>query len=189
MNRFFILLCFALLTCSLKAQATFSPIYVKPQTSDVSLLQKSLAQREERRNKASEKYEDFLEFLGDTMDKLHQDDETIMWFQTLTQPYKNKLINDFENGDYGNVITNSITFKGDIKTNRELRARIKTNEQYQNARNIVQSRTSLTEKEKMEWLRSHPYKFCPLTDNVGNIIGAKDWMEIGGPDNTPVILP
>ena len=41
----------------------------------------------------------------------------------------------------------------------------------------------------MEWMETYSYKFVPIYNSEGKVIGAYDWKEIGGPNNTRVILP
>ena len=53
---------------------------------------------------------------------------------------------------------------------------------------MVISRNDLSSEQKQKWLDTYLYKFVPIIHN-NKIIGAKRWMEIGGPNETPVILP
>jgi hypothetical protein len=77
----------------------------------------------------------------------------------------------------------------DIISDIELTRRIQTYEEYRNTVEYIKDRTDLSYQQKQEWLDTYVYKFVPIYNSTGEIIGAYDWKEIGGPNNTRVILP
>ena len=166
----------------------FNPVYGTVQTPDASILQRSLDRRAQQREKAAEKYAEFSEFVASLIDQLYQDEETLIWYQNLTSPMLKQIQENMDVGDYSIAITNATECKSFLKLNAELRGRISSCSEYYYARDMIVSRTDLTQEQKQNWLNTYTYKFVPIIHD-GKIIGAKKWMEVGGPGNTPVIMP
>lgn len=166
----------------------FNPVYATPSTPDVSILRNSLNEREKRKEKAINSYSELAELASSYIDMLYQDEETLIWYQNLINPMLNQVKEDIDEGNYSNAIINASTFKTSLKTNSELRSRVSVCNEYNTVRDMVISRNDLTSEQKQKWLDTYLYKFVPIIHN-NIIIGAKRWMEIGGPNETPVILP
>lgn len=164
------------------------PVYASPSTPDVSILRKSLNERERRREKAINSYSELAELAASFIDMLYQDEETLLWYQNLIYPMLNEVKGDIDEGNYSNAIINASTFRTSLKTNTELRARVSVCNEYNTIKDMVISRNDLSSEQKQKWLDTYLYKFVPIIHN-NKIIGAKRWMEIGGPNETPVILP
>ena len=72
-----------------------------------------------------------------------------------------------------------------IVPNPELRAREKANIEYQNYKNNVDNLVAngkLPERIAQQWMEENPYKFEPLKDKNGKVIGGKEWR----PSWTPI---
>lgn len=166
----------------------FNPVYGETETPDASILRNSLKEREDRRDKAIGLYSELAELAASYIDKLYQDEETLLWYQRLTNPMLKEVKGDIDDGNYGNAIINAATYKTSLLTNAELRARVSVCEEYYSVCYQVNNRSDLSPEQKQNWFNTYKYKFVPII-NGGKIIGAKKWMEIGGPNDTPVILP
>lgn len=148
-----------------------------------------MKQREERMNKAYDSFSDLCDLIAEKYSQIHQDEESVKWFQQNIVSLAEKVDDEIENGNYGEAHRLAISYKGEIYSNSELMARIKTNKEYTEVYNLVMSRSDISYEEKQEWKKKYPYKFVPMKGYHGEIIGAYDWLEVGGPDNTPVVIP
>lgn len=171
------------------AQGTFTPVTYTAKPVDMSSLQRSLQQQEERANKASDAYAQLCEIIGDAFSQIHQDKETQLWFDENIRSMAKEVKMYMDGGNYGAALRNAIRYKGEIKVNSELIARIKTNKEYTEIRELILNRKDLSLEEKKDWEKTYPYKFVPMKDKDGHIIGGYEWRSIGGPNNTPVVIP
>ena len=61
--------------------------------------------------------------------------------------------------------------------------------EYQYYHDGIERRSDLTNEQKEEWKSTYTYKFIPITDSYGKVIGGEPWIEIGGPNYTRVVIP
>ena len=121
---------------------------------------------------ANEQYRRLQIVLAEYGNKLHNDEETLVWFDA----YKNNINSQFnslisfypaEARDY------AIRKQGEVASNPELTARIRTANEYQAIIKDLQKRDDMTQAEKNEWITNHPYSFIPIIGRNGEIIGGK----------------
>ncbi|MBR3698526.1 MAG: hypothetical protein IKM85_03290 [Bacteroidales bacterium] len=167
----------------------FQPQTYQPQTIDYSRLERSFQQQENRSNMAYQKYSELAQLIGEKRQQISNDRETLEWFSNNIDTELKTVKGSLGVADYQGAIDRASKAIGDIKTNTELIRRIQTYEQYQSIVQQLQERTDLSYQQKMEWMETYSYKFVPIYNSEGKVIGAYDWKEIGGPNNTRVILP
>lgn len=167
----------------------FQPQTFQPQTTDYSRLERSFQQQENRSNIAYQKYSELAQLIGEKRQKISNDKETLEWFSNNIDTKLKDVRVSLEVADYQGAIERATRAMGDINSNTELIRRIQTYEEYKSIVQSVQTRTDLSYQQKQEWMNRYTYKFVPILNIEGKIIGAYDWIEIGGPNNTRVVLP
>lgn len=171
------------------AQAQFKPVTFQPQTTDHSILERSFQQQETRSNMAFQKYSELAQLIGEKRSKICNDQETLLWFSRNIDKKLEDVKVSLNVGDYQGAIERATYAMGEILSNTELTRRIQTYEEYKNTVEYIKERTDLSYQQKQEWLDIYKYKFVPIYNSTGEIIGAYDWKEIGGPNNTRVLIP
>ena len=112
-----------------------------------------------------------------------------MWFSRNIDKKLEDVKVSLNVGDYQGAIERATYSMDEILSNTELTRRIQTYEEYKNTVEYIKERTDLSYQQKQEWLDIYKYKFVPIYNSTGEIIGAYDWKEIGGPNNTRVLIP
>ena len=169
--------------------AVFEGTSYTSQPLNYSTMRNSLQQQESRASKASELYSELCKIVGKKRMLISNDRETLEWFSNNIQK-KMKDVQDYiAVGDYHNAINRATEALGEIESNTELMRRIQTYEEYKEIVNYVENHKDLTYQEKREWTNTYKYKFVPMYNTRGELIGAYNWRDIGGPNNTPVIIP
>lgn len=176
------------------AQAQFTPTVFKPveyhpQTRDYSTLERSFRQQEDRSTVAYQKYTELAQLIGEKRMKISNDRETLEWFSVNIDSKLKDVKSGLEVGDYAGARDLAVRAMGEIQSDTELMRRIQTYEEYKRVVRSIQDRTDLTYQQKQDWYNTYKYKFVPMLNSSGEVIGAYNWMEIGGPNNTRVIIP
>ena len=190
MKKTIIIMGFFVMALSLNnAQAQFKPTVFQPQTTDYSRLERSFQTQENRSNMAYQKYSELAQLIGEKRQRISNDRETLEWFSNNIDTKLKDVKVSLNVGDYQGAIESATRAIGDINSNTELIRRIQTYEEYSNIVRNIQERTDLSYQQKQEWMELYKYKFVPMLNAEGKVIGAYDWKEIGGPNYTRVVLP
>lgn len=139
------------------AQGSFTPIVYTPQTEDLNLLQRSLAQMEARQEKASENQTAIDMALGEIEDKLNTAE--LPWFNEYKQNIQKQIQNEVDAGNYGSAIRVATRLAGKIKSDTQIKNRIKQNEKYQEALKTVKANPNLSKDTKDWWIDTHQYAY------------------------------
>lgn len=172
MKRLLLVLLSFVVICEVNSQV-FQPGVFQPQTTDYSILQRSLEEKEKRKNNANQEYIKLCQLLAEKHQLLHNDQETLQWFENLKKETLGRVQSLLNIGDYDLALEKAIRLQGEIAYNPELSAKIRANAEYEEICNRIMSRTDMTQSEKNEWIKSHPYKFSPFIDKDGVIFGGK----------------
>ena len=158
-------------------QSSFTPIVYTPQTEDLNLLQRSLAQIEARQTSAAEQQAKF--------------NETAAKLQTLVNPKEKQWVYDYinkqsagfknsiESGDYGAALRQATIAGSNLLSTPEAIGRIRAQEEYQQEVKTQQARRDKGEISQNTydwWLASNPYKYKDNYDSEGNIIGGTEYV-------------
>ena len=158
-------------------QGSFTPIIYTPQTEDLNLLQRSLAQLEARQTSAAEQQAKF--------------NESAAKLQTLVKPEERQWVYDYinkqsagfkssiESGDYGAALRQAAIAGSNLLSTHEAIGRIKAQEEYKE-----EVKTQQTRRDKGEisqntydwWMFNNPYKYEDTYDSNGNIIGGSSFV-------------
>lgn len=154
------------------AYAQFQPNVYKPIEQDYTILQRSLEKLDRVSNEANEQYSKLQLLLAEYGGKLYNDEETLLWFDD----YKKNIERGYESmrelGPY-DARRYAISKQGEIATDPELMARIRTANEYQTAVQSIRQRSDMSQQEKTDWITDHPYCFIPVANGDGKIIGGK----------------
>lgn len=163
------------------ATAQFTPVVFegatyKPEQEDMSLLANSLARLEERERTANEKLSAMDVAFGDIRSKLHQDKDTLQWFNDFSNKYKDQVASYARLGDYGNAINAAVRLGGEAANDAELIGRLKTSKQYEDLDAAQRARINkgITQDTYNWWKKNHKYNHVNIYDDYGNVVGAEE---------------
>lgn len=189
MKKLLLFITIVFITNSVSGQAVFQGRTYTPSQPDYSILQRSLNQIEQRSNQASNAYSELCHLIGEKYQEIHSDRESLIWFDKNIRSLSKEVQDLMNMGCYGDANRLAMQYIGKINSDSELAARIRTNKEYVNIRNYVMQRNDLSVTAKKMWDEKYKYVFVPMLSSSGEVIGGYDWMDVGGPGKTRVILP
>ena len=156
--------------------AQFTPVAFTPQQEDLSLLANSLARMEERERTATEKLSAMDVSFGQTRAKLHQDKNTLDWFDKFADNYKKQVQSFAQVGDYGNAINSAVKLAGEASNDAELIGRLKTSEQYKEQDDAQRARINkgISQATYNWWKKNNQYEHNNIYDSNGKVVGAEE---------------
>lgn len=170
------------------ATAQFTPVVFegatyKPEQEDMSLLANSLAKLEERERTANEKISAMDVAFGDIKSKLHQDQETLQWFNDFSNKYKDQVASYARLGDYGNAINAAIRLGGEAANDNELIGRLKTSQQYKELDDaqIARINKGITQDTYNWWKKTHKYHHVNIYDDTGTVVVGAEQIDTSVP--------
>lgn len=152
----------------------FTPIGYSVQTPDLNILERSLAQREARKEKAAQQRTTLDVALGDIESKLNPAEAE--WFTNYKNNINQQIQNSVDIGDFGNAIRTATTLAGETAKDSAILSRISANQKYQDWLNKIQQRVDKGEisQDTAKWaIATNPYQFNETKDIFGNVIGGK----------------
>lgn len=154
----------------------FTPIEFKPVEQDYSILERAMAKQEERKEKAVTQQSLVKQALGKAREQLHQDDETLAWFDAKARKIEDNIKTAAEVGDYATALQTGIEAAGDVANDTELNARIRTNAQYKEEYERQRQRVGkgISQETFNWWAEKNPYKYSNIEQD-GRVIGGEDW--------------
>ena len=158
----------------------FSPLEYKPITPDLNILQHSLGQIEERAEKAATHKAALNKALGEARLKVHQDEESLKWFDKFADNLTQGVESASERGDLGAAIQEAQLAAGDLTNSPAFLGRMQTNLQYQEQQKINKEKVNKginTPDEYDYWEYTNPYYNNDIYDDNGKIVGVEEWKE------------
>ena len=140
--------------------------------NNTTILQQSFDKMEALHDEATDQYSKLQIMLEDFGDQLNNDKATLIWFDN----YKKEIANTFKalsNQSWGEARNYAIRMQGEIVNDPELIARVRTSKEYQAQLKSIQERKDMSNEEKVKWILNHPYRFIPILNNEGRIVGGK----------------
>lgn len=165
--------------------ATFTPTQYQYQGEDLSILERSLQQREARMAQAAESQSAVDIALGKIETQLHRDPTTDAWFNQYKQNIKDQIQTQVDAGNFGSAFRTATRLAGNVAQDTPVLGRIRANEDFKKEMETQQARRDKGEISQNTydwWLSNNPYSYSDITDNNGNIIGGSTWT----PENRPV---
>lgn len=176
--------------------ANYTPIVgkfdsYKPTPVDYKPMGEAMQIAENRRYKAADTAAAIDNAFAAIAPQLHQDAETASWFEGFKDKYKAQVDMLMRAGDYGNAIYYGKQLASQALKDPELVSRLKTNKQYEAKKATVDdmlAKGQINQSIADQWNEENDYKYNPMFDNNGNVIGAKDynssWMPVKQADLT-----
>lgn len=149
-----------------------------------SMLSKGFAQQEERRQNAIQQHSVIKQALGKAREQLHQDPDTLMWFDQKANDIEKSINDAAQVGDYAGALNAGLTAAGDLANDASLNARIRSNTQYKEEFERQRQRVGkgISQATFDWWVKNNLYHYEDIKDRNGVIIGGNDWQS----DFTPV---
>ena len=158
---------------------TFTPLEYKPQTPDINILQKSLDKIEERSEKAATHSAALKKALGEARLKVHQDEESLKWFDEFADNLTQGLVSASSRGDMASAIQEAQQAAGDLTNSPAYLGMIQNTNRYEEELKTQKSRLDKGEISNAayeRWVGEN--KFNPnwvYNDNGDKIVGSEDW--------------
>ena len=157
----------------------FQAVAFEPkEKEDMSLLADSFAKIEQRRNAYNEKRATLNSLLGSYQDKFQWTHEQREWFDNFQKKYDDQIRSYLSTGDISGAMNEAVRLAGEAARDKELSARLKSSESYQNYMKEIDNRigSKVTQEEGNWWKEKYGnYYFSPETDEEGNVIYANDY--------------
>ena len=104
--------------------------------------------------------------------QLYNDEATLIWFDKYKKEIKDNFytLSEIDSNEARNY---AVRMQGEILIDPELQARIRTSNEYRAIIRNIQERKDLSQEDKRTWIISHPYRFAPILNEKGKIIGGK----------------
>lgn len=168
-------------TMSLKtmqfAPASFTPSQYEYQAADMGILERSLAQKEARMEKASQNKSAIDRVLGEI--ELNLNPSEAQWFEGYKQDIRNQIQSSIDSGDYGEAIRTATDLAGSIFQDPRILGRIRSQEAYEKEVQTQQARRDRGEISQNTfdwWISNNKHSYTDITDENGNYIEASPWQ-------------
>lgn len=173
----------------------FTPLERKPLDYDMGLLERSFALQDERRTKTEVQLASFKEATSKLRSQLHSSE--LAEFDNKIKELEDNVNNAIAVGDYQGALNQSIHIAGDLISDPETMAKIKTNIEYEKGMAVLdesRNRGEISDKFYNYLKHINQYKFTPVYDDNGNISGGDRWSlkfpkEIKWDDIVKKVLP
>lgn len=116
---------------------------------------------------------------------LHQDDETRMWFEGFKNKYRAPIEDAISQGKYQTAVILGKELAHRVLADNELQSRIDSNVNYQQHKSVADTLLKtgkINQSIYDQWIDENPYKYNPIKNQFGEVIGNKDWT----PSWTPI---
>lgn len=161
----------------------FTPSQYEYQAADMSILERSLAQREARMKEAAQNKSAIDRTLGELETKLNPSEAE--WFEGYKNDIKNQIQSSIDSGDYGAAIRNATLLAGTVVQDPRILGRIRSQEAYEKELQTQQARRDRGEISQNTydwWANKNKYSYTDNTDASGNYIEGSPWKA----ESTPV---
>lgn len=154
----------------------FTPSQYEYQTADMSILERSLAQREARMKEAAQGKNAIDRTLGELELKLNPAEAK--WFEGYKQDIRNQIQSSIDSGDYGAAVRDATTLAGSVIQDPRILGRIRAQEAYETELKTQQARRDKGEIGQNTydwWVANNKYSYTDNTDANGNFIEGSPW--------------
>lgn len=155
---------------------TIAPITYQFKPTDISVLERSLAQREARMKESTQMQSNMDTALGKLEATLHNDPETNQWFADYKANIQKQIQDEIDAGNYGSAIRTATRLAGETAQNSGLIGRVQANIDYEKAVEAQRQRLAKGEIDNKIfnwWLEKNPYKYNTAFDSSGNEVRGK----------------
>ena len=161
----------------------FTPTQYEYKAADMSILERSLAQREARMKEAAQGKNAIDRTLGELELKLNPAEAK--WFEGYKQDIRNQIQSSIDSGDYGAAVRDATTLAGSVIQDPRILGRIRSQEAYDIELKTQQARRNngdISPNTYDWWVANNKYSYTDNTDASGNYIEGSPWKA----ESTPV---
>ena len=154
----------------------FTPSQYEYQAADMSILERSLAQRETRMKEAAQGKSAVDKALGELELKLNPAEAK--WFEGYKKDIRNKIQSSIDSGDPGAAVRDATTLAGSVIQDPRILGRIRAQEAYDTELKTQQARRDRGEISQNTydwWVANNKYSYTDNTDANGNFIEGSPW--------------
>ena len=154
----------------------FTPSQYEYKAADMSILERSLAQRETRMKEAAQGKNAIDRTLGELELKLNPTEAK--WFEGYKQDIRNQIQSSIDSGDYGAAVRDATTLAGSVIQDPRILGRIRAQEAYDTELKTQQARRDRGEISQNTydwWVANNKYSYTDNTDANGNYIEGSPW--------------
>ena len=154
----------------------FTPSQYEYKAADMSILERSLAQRETRMKEAAQGKNAIDRTLGELELKLNPAETK--WFEEYKQDIRNQIQSSIDSGDYGAAVRDATTLAGSIIQDPRILGRIRSQEAYETELKTQQARRDngdIGQNTYDWWVANNKYSYTDNTDANGNFIEGSPW--------------
>lgn len=155
----------------------FTPTQYEYKAADMSILERSLAQREARMKEAAQGKNAIDRTLGELELKLNPAEAK--WFEGYKQDIRNQIQSSIDSGDYGAAVRDATTLAGSVIQDPRILGRIRSQEAYDTELKTQQARRDKGEISQNTydwWVANNKYSYTDNTDANGNYIEGSPWQ-------------
>lgn len=154
----------------------FTPAKYQFQTADMGILERSLAQREARMEKASQTRSAVDKTLGEIELKLNPAETE--WFNQYKDNIVNNIQSSIDIGDYGQAIRTGVESAGNVLSDTQILGRIRANQDYKTFIQSVEDRVknkTISQNTADWYFNKNKYNYTDIRDDNGNIISGTEF--------------
>ena len=154
----------------------FTPSQYEYKAADMSILERSLAQRETRMKEAAQGKSALDRTLGELELKLNPAEAK--WFEGYKQDIRNQIQSSIDSGDPGAAVRDATTLAGSVIQDPRILGRIRAQEAYDTELKTQQARRDRGEISQNTydwWVANNKYSYTDNTDANGNFIEGSPW--------------
>ena len=154
----------------------FTPTQYEYKAADMSILERSLAQRETRMKEAAQGKSAVDKALGELELKLNPAEAK--WFEGYKQDIRNQIQSSIDSGDYGAAVRDATTLAGSVIQDPRILGRIRAQEAYDTELKTQQARRDRGEISQNTfdwWTANNTYSYTDNKDANGNFIEGSPW--------------
>ena len=147
----------------------FTPSQYEYKAADMSILERSLAQRETRMKEAAQGKSAVDKALGELELKLNPAEAK--WFEGYKQDIRNQIQSSIDSGDYGAAVRDATTLAGSVIQDPRILGRIRSQEAYDTELKTQQARRDKGEIGQNTydwWVGNNRYSYTDNTDANGD---------------------
>ena len=154
----------------------FTPSQYEYKAADMSILERSLAQRETRMKEAAQGKSAVDKALGELELKLNPAEAE--WFEGYKQDIRNQIQSSIDSGDPGAAVRDATTLAGSVIQDPRILGRIRAQEAYDTELKTQQARRDRGEISQNTfdwWAANNTYSYTDNKDANGNFIEGSPW--------------
>lgn len=155
----------------------FTPSQYEYQAADMSILERSLAQRETRMKEAAQGKSAIDRTLGEL--ELRLNPAEAEWFAGYKNEIRNQIQSSIDAGDYGAAVRDATTLAGSVIQDPRILGRIRSQEAYDTELKTQQARRDRGEISQNTydwWVANNKYSYIDNTDANGNFVEGSPWQ-------------